>query len=124
MYNAVETALELLQRGAAINRMPNGKTPLHVACEVSNGDCVALLLAHGAKVNSLSLSGHTPLHYCTTRESVDCAKQLILKGTRTVLPNVPSSLYCCIYNQPNWVWALGLIEWPNKYCPQWMFDIT
>uniref|UniRef100_A0A3P9K1R6 Ankyrin repeat and SOCS box containing 4 n=1 Tax=Oryzias latipes TaxID=8090 RepID=A0A3P9K1R6_ORYLA len=82
MYNAVETALVLLQKGAAINRMPNGKTPLHVACEVSNSDCVALLLAHGAKVNCLSLSGHAPLHYCIARESVDCAKQLILKGAK------------------------------------------
>ncbi|XP_038550675.1 ankyrin repeat and SOCS box protein 4 [Micropterus salmoides] len=87
MYNALETALVLLQEGAAINRMPNGKTPLHVACEVSNSDCVALLLAHGAKVNSLSLSGHTPLHYCITRESVDCAKQLILKGANVNLPS-------------------------------------
>ncbi|XP_044028719.1 ankyrin repeat and SOCS box protein 4 [Siniperca chuatsi] len=87
MYNALETALVLLQKGAAINRMPNGKTPLHVACEVSNGDCVALLLAHGAKVNSLSLSGHTPLHYCITRESVDCAKQLILKGAKVNMPS-------------------------------------
>ncbi|XP_069031782.1 ankyrin repeat and SOCS box protein 4 [Embiotoca jacksoni] len=82
MYNAVEAALVLLQEGAAVNRMPNGKTPLHVACEVSNSDCVALLLAHGAKINSLSLSGHMPLHYCITRESVDCAKQLILKGAK------------------------------------------
>lgn len=80
MYNALETALVLLQAGAAINRMPNGKTPLHVACTVSSGDCAALLLAHGAKVNSLSLSGHTPLHYCITAQSTDCAKQLILKG--------------------------------------------
>ncbi|XP_029023077.1 ankyrin repeat and SOCS box protein 4 [Betta splendens] len=80
MYNALETALVLLQEGAAVNRMPNGKTPLHVACEVSNGDCAALLLAHGAKINSLSLSGHTPLHYCITRESVACAEQLILQG--------------------------------------------
>ncbi|XP_019945980.1 ankyrin repeat and SOCS box protein 4 [Paralichthys olivaceus] len=87
MYNAVETALVLLQEGAAINRMPNGKTPLHVACEVSNAECTDLLLAHGAKVNSLSLSGHTPLHYCITRESVDCAKQLILKGAKINIPS-------------------------------------
>ncbi|XP_056255972.1 ankyrin repeat and SOCS box protein 4 [Seriola aureovittata] len=86
MYNAIETALVLLQEGAAINRMPNGKTPLHVACEVSNGDCVAMLLAHGAKINSLSLSGHTPLHYCITKESVNCAKQLILKGAKVNMP--------------------------------------
>lgn len=82
MYNSLETALVLLQEGAAVNRMPNGKTPLHVACEVSNSDCVALLLAHGAKINGLSLSGHTPLHYCITRESVNCAKHLILKGEK------------------------------------------
>ncbi|XP_049459255.1 ankyrin repeat and SOCS box protein 4 isoform X1 [Epinephelus fuscoguttatus] len=87
MYNAVETALVLIQEGAAINRKPNGKTPLHVACEVSNSECVALLLAHRAKVNSLSLSGHTALHYCITRESVDCAKQLILKGANVNEPS-------------------------------------
>ncbi|XP_042363071.1 ankyrin repeat and SOCS box protein 4 [Plectropomus leopardus] len=86
MYNAVETALVLLQEGAAINRMPNGKTPLHVACEASNSDCVALLLAHRAKVNSLSLSGHTALHYCITKESVNCAKQLILRGAKVNEP--------------------------------------
>ncbi|CAJ1083895.1 ankyrin repeat and SOCS box protein 4 isoform X2 [Xyrichtys novacula] len=80
MYNALETALVLIQEGAALNRMPNGKTPLHVACEVSNSDFVALLLAHRSKINIMSLSGHTPLHHCTSRESVDCAKQLILKG--------------------------------------------
>lgn len=80
MYNAVETALLLLEAGAAVNAMPNGKTPLHVACEMSDADCVTLLLAHGAKVNSLSLSGHTPLHYCINAKSVDCAKQLIVKG--------------------------------------------
>ncbi|XP_019724422.1 ankyrin repeat and SOCS box protein 4 [Hippocampus comes] len=87
MYNAVETALVLLEEGAAVNGMPNGKTPLHVACEVSNADCVGLLLAHGAKVNSLSLSGHTPLHYCITKESVTCAKLLILKGAQVSLPS-------------------------------------
>lgn len=80
MYGALETALLLLEAGAAVNTMPNGKTPLHVACEMSDADCVTLLLAHGAKVNSLSLSGHTPLHYCITARSADCAKQLIVKG--------------------------------------------
>ncbi|MBN3325067.1 ASB4 protein, partial [Atractosteus spatula] len=80
MYGYVETALVLLEYKASISRKPNGKTPLHVACEVSDSDSVSLLLHHGAKVNSVSLSGHTPLHYCITKESVDCAKQLILKG--------------------------------------------
>ncbi|XP_026867891.2 ankyrin repeat and SOCS box protein 4 isoform X2 [Electrophorus electricus] len=87
MYNAVESALVLLQKGAALNRKPNGKTPLHVACEVSHADCVNLLLNWGAKVNSVSLSGHSPLHYCITPESVACAKQLILKGAEVNMPS-------------------------------------
>uniref|UniRef100_A0A8C6S3P8 Ankyrin repeat and SOCS box containing 4 n=1 Tax=Neogobius melanostomus TaxID=47308 RepID=A0A8C6S3P8_9GOBI len=66
MYNSLECAVLLIQEGAALNKMPNGKTPLHVACEVSNPECAALLLEHGARVNSWSLSGHTPLHYCIT----------------------------------------------------------
>ncbi|XP_060798035.1 ankyrin repeat and SOCS box protein 4 [Neoarius graeffei] len=87
MHNAVESALVLLQRGAAVNRKPNGKTPLHVACEVSHADCVGLLLNWGAKVNGVSLSGHTPLHYCVTQESVDCARQLIIKGADVNKPS-------------------------------------
>ncbi|KAF5901227.1 ankyrin repeat and SOCS box protein 4-like, partial [Clarias magur] len=87
LHNSVESALVLLQRGAAVNRKPNGKTPLHVACELSHADCVALLLNWGAKINGMSLSGHTPLHYCITQESVECARQLILKGADVNRPS-------------------------------------
>lgn len=80
MYNSLESAVVLLQNGAAVNKKPNGKTPLHVACTVSNSDCAGLLLEWGARINSMSLSGHAPLHYCVTQESLDCAKLLILKG--------------------------------------------
>ncbi|CAB1350742.1 unnamed protein product, partial [Coregonus sp. 'balchen'] len=38
MYNSLETALVLLQKRAADNRKPNGKTLLHVACTVAHGD--------------------------------------------------------------------------------------
>ncbi|XP_062385508.1 ankyrin repeat and SOCS box protein 4 isoform X1 [Sardina pilchardus] len=80
MYNSLECAHVLLESGAAINLMPNGKTPLHVACAASHVDCVALLLEYGARINRLSHSGHTVLHYCITKESVDCANHLILNG--------------------------------------------
>lgn len=83
MYNSLASAMVLLERGAAVNRKPNGKTPLHIACEVCNVDFVTLLLNHRAGVNSVSLSGHTPLHYCNTKESVDCAKLLLLKGVQS-----------------------------------------
>ncbi|KAI2652837.1 Ankyrin repeat and SOCS box protein 4 [Labeo rohita] len=62
MYNALESAIVLLQNGAAVNRKPNGKTPLHVACTVSNADCVGLLLEWGARINSIEENQDTPLH--------------------------------------------------------------
>lgn len=87
MYSALESAVVLLQNGAAVNRKPNGKTPLHVACTVASADCVGLLLDWGARINSMSLSGHTPLHYCITPESLDCAKLLVLKGAKLNMPS-------------------------------------
>ncbi|XP_056335869.1 ankyrin repeat and SOCS box protein 4 [Danio aesculapii] len=87
MYSALDSAVVLLQNGAAVNRKPNGKTPLHVACTVASADCVGLLLDWGARINSMSLSGHTPLHYCITPESLDCAKILVHKGAKLNMPS-------------------------------------
>ncbi|XP_053719271.1 ankyrin repeat and SOCS box protein 4-like [Synchiropus splendidus] len=80
VYNALDAAMVLLENGAATNKMPNGKTPLHVACQTANSDFVTLLLASWSKINILSLSGHTPLHHCATKESIDCARLLLCKG--------------------------------------------
>ncbi|XP_063777438.1 ankyrin repeat and SOCS box protein 4 isoform X2 [Pseudophryne corroboree] len=80
MLGHLESLLVLLEHQASINMKPNGKTPLHVACEVANLDCVKILISHGAKLNSFSMSGHAPLHYCKTKESVKCAKELVWSG--------------------------------------------
>ncbi|XP_069769774.1 ankyrin repeat and SOCS box protein 4 isoform X2 [Narcine bancroftii] len=85
MLGNLESITVLLNHDACINYQPNGKTPLHVACEVKNRDCVSALLHHGAKVNSFSLSGHTPLHLCHTKESISCAKLLIWNGAKVNL---------------------------------------
>ncbi|XP_067860401.1 ankyrin repeat and SOCS box protein 4 isoform X2 [Heptranchias perlo] len=82
MLGNLECITVLLNHQASINYQPNGKTPLHVACDVKNEDCVSTLLHHGAKVNSFSLSGYTPLHLCRTKESVSCAELLIWNGAK------------------------------------------
>ncbi|XP_072910295.1 ankyrin repeat and SOCS box protein 4 [Hemitrygon akajei] len=82
MLGNLESITVLLNNDAGIDYQPNGKTPLHVACEVNNRDCVSMLLRHGAKVNSYSMSGHTPLHLCKTKTSISCAKLLIWNGAK------------------------------------------
>ncbi|XP_062899885.1 ankyrin repeat and SOCS box protein 4 isoform X1 [Mobula hypostoma] len=82
MLGNLESITVLLNNDAGIDYQPNGKTPLHVACEVNNRDCVSMLLHHGAKVNSYSMSGHTPLHLCKTKTSISCAKLLIWNGAK------------------------------------------
>uniref|UniRef100_A0A5F8HIT9 Uncharacterized protein n=1 Tax=Monodelphis domestica TaxID=13616 RepID=A0A5F8HIT9_MONDO len=80
LFGHTESLLVLLDHHATINCRPNGKTPLHVACEVANVECVKILCDHGAKLNAYSLSGHTALHLCTTESSIVCAKQLVWRG--------------------------------------------
>ncbi|XP_053570049.1 ankyrin repeat and SOCS box protein 4 isoform X3 [Bombina bombina] len=80
LFGHLESLLVLLEHHAAINSKPNGKTPLHIACEVANLDCVKILINNGAKLNAFSLSGLAPLHYCRTKESVPCAKELVWNG--------------------------------------------
>ncbi|XP_075067315.1 ankyrin repeat and SOCS box protein 4 isoform X2 [Mixophyes fleayi] len=85
MLGHLESLLVLLNHHASIDMKPNGKSPLHVACEVANLDCVKILIGHGAKLDSFSMSGHAPLHYCKTKESVRCAKELIWSGANVNL---------------------------------------
>ncbi|XP_003222165.2 ankyrin repeat and SOCS box protein 4 [Anolis carolinensis] len=80
LYGHLESLRVLLKHKATINCRPNGKAPIHIACEVTNLDCVKILCSHGAKTNCYSLSGLAPLHYCTTKLSMPCAQQLIWKG--------------------------------------------
>uniref|UniRef100_A0AAV2K7I4 SOCS box domain-containing protein n=1 Tax=Knipowitschia caucasica TaxID=637954 RepID=A0AAV2K7I4_KNICA len=80
LYNSLQCATLLIQRGAALNRMPNGKTPLHVACEASNPQSVQLLLQSGAKLRARSLSGHTALHHCVSAQAEACARLLLTHG--------------------------------------------
>ncbi|XP_043921870.1 ankyrin repeat and SOCS box protein 4 isoform X2 [Protopterus annectens] len=80
MYRHLQSLMVLLDHHANVNSHPNGKTPLHVACVMGSVDCITLLLNHGAKINSFSLSGHAPLHFCTTKEMLPCAKLLLSRG--------------------------------------------
>ncbi|MEE6513939.1 hypothetical protein FKM82_021827, partial [Ascaphus truei] len=85
MMGYLESLSVLLEHHASINSRPNGKTSLHVACEVANVDCAKILINHGAKLNCFSVSGLAPLHYCTTKEAMKCAKELIWNGANVNL---------------------------------------
>lgn len=77
------TACEyLLQRGADPDRVSrNGSTPLHLAATGKRDDVIRLLLAAGAKVNSLDGHNHTPLAnliWCS--DSAGAARALLEAG--------------------------------------------
>lgn len=62
----------LLQAGSQFHSMKPGatnlNTPLHTAAEMSNIDCISVLLDAGVSVTCVNTSGETPLHLCVKKE--------------------------------------------------------
>jgi len=61
---------ELIAEGNDVNYQYNGRNALHTACDRDQEDIAALLIAAGAKVNSISEegSGRTPLQFVTGQD--------------------------------------------------------
>ncbi len=62
-------------------RLGPGVTPLHEAAAGGEPNVAAVLLAHGARVNTVDESGKTPLHYAAARANHRVAELLIDGGT-------------------------------------------
>ena len=60
-------------------------TPLHVAAQSSNVDCIELLLQHGAKIEAADEDGKTPLHIVAFFEQMPVVKCLLEKGARATV---------------------------------------
>jgi hypothetical protein len=75
LFGSPESADHYLRLGFNANLMaPDGSTPLHIACQsplVSEDPAkveklIDLLIANGAKIQSVDKGGYTPLHYLAT----------------------------------------------------------
>jgi ankyrin repeat protein len=56
------------------------KTPLHVAAELGRDDCMAQLLAAGAKVDARTVLNDTPMHLAAVRGHHRCLQLLADAG--------------------------------------------
>lgn len=76
--------LRLLDAGANPNldvpREFLRSSPLKAACSGGLPEMVALLLRHGAKVNTCNPEGQTPLHAAAIRGQVDCVTMVLEAG--------------------------------------------
>ncbi|XP_065647546.1 ankyrin repeat domain-containing protein 27 isoform X3 [Hydra vulgaris] len=79
-----DVIVKLLLREAEANPnvfiISNKWTPLHLACQYNNIECVNLLLKKGAKTNVKDINGNTPLHFCCTNGYIESAILLLQKG--------------------------------------------
>ncbi|XP_061899638.1 ankyrin repeat and SOCS box protein 2-like isoform X1 [Entelurus aequoreus] len=64
------------------------ETPLYKACEISNPSLVALLLNHGAAVNTQCFHGCTALQEATLNNNVEICEMLLKAGAKHNLKNI------------------------------------
>ncbi|NXC89611.1 ASB10 protein, partial [Cercotrichas coryphoeus] len=70
----------LLQRGAAPDLAPGGRTALHAAAAAASAACARLLLRAGADPEAVSEDGYRPLHLCRSAGSIECVQLLLQHG--------------------------------------------
>lgn len=95
-------------------------SPLHLAAEKGNLDCVQLLLSRGVVVTGKDHKGQRPLHLAAMHGNLDCARALIDSGAAPHRKNkagnavlhVACSLAC--RQVPS---ALGAIEQSSRIPP-------
>lgn len=100
-----------MNRGGC-NHMEDGKTPLHLACELSHSEAVIMLLGNGASPQAEDHNGMTPLdlilkQLLTSKVNTD-AKKLCLQSLLMFMPKVRFKMKSSLEKDPqNWSKLLG-----------------
>ena len=76
----METVKVLVDRGADVNALSHGQTPLTIAIFKGHTDIAKLLIDRGTDVNARSGDGLAPLTTAIDKDHADIAKLLIEKG--------------------------------------------
>ncbi|CAH9082861.1 unnamed protein product [Cuscuta europaea] len=69
------------RQGSEDNKILDGCSLIHLACQIADIAMVELLLQHGANINACDSRGQTPLHHSVIRGRVMIAKLLLSRYT-------------------------------------------
>ncbi|XQJ27244.1 ankyrin/TPR repeat protein [Leishmania guyanensis] len=96
----------LVEHGATVNIAiaEDGSTPLHIAVEHANSECVRLLCSYGADVSAKNVEGKTPLDLAKVANNTNAVKEL---EKTQVLPEKRAEAAARFKNQGNKVFQQG-----------------
>ena len=81
----------LLDGGMKANGDDENMFPLHVASKEGYGNCVALLINHGASVSADDRTGRVALHYAAIEGNHECCQLLLAAGSDPAAPQTAST---------------------------------
>ena len=110
---------EALAAGARIDsldtrRSQNGRRALNWAAFNNRGPAVQLLLARGASMNLVNLTGFTPVHHAAEAGAIDALRILIAAGADLTIPNASGNLPIDTARERGHVAAVEVLNAPRK----------
>ncbi len=97
-----------------VRRNPNGRRALNWAAFNNHGAAVRILLARGASINAVNVTGFTPLHHAAEAGAVETLRILLAAGADTSIPNGQGMLPIDTARERGHVDAVQLLEAAEK----------
>lgn len=112
---------EVYMRGAPLNVTDrNGFTPLHIAIQLCQIECIMVLMNTDIDVNAVSLSGYTPLFIAEASNLPALVKEMLIsRGAKLRVNNIEDPPRSILDGRPSKLGCIQVVQENTNLPPLW-----